>query len=200
MDTKAFLVILVAVVVLGGSLGGAFGGGVALGKSQGEDVESSPIATESTAVPDQQTSGQVGAQDLTELRERIQSGEVSQDEIAQLRQQFQGQGGRGGGLGGVAGGGGLTGTIESIQGETVTIDTAQGPLQAIVDAETTIQMFTEGTLSDIETGVRVTVVGQRDEDGSVTAISIVINPPGAEGFLGGGGFPGGRFQGDRQQP
>ena len=200
MNTKAFMLLLAVVVVLGGGLGGAFAGGVALGKSQGDDGDNGSLASQSAAVPDQQTSGLAVPEDLTRLRQRFQSGEVSQEEVAQLRQQFQGQGGRGGGFGGVAGGGRLTGTIESIQGETVTINTPQGPLQAVLNAETTIQMFTEGTLTDLETGVSVTVVGVRDEDGAVTARSIVITPQGAEGLFGAGSIGGDRFQGDRQRP
>ena len=149
-----------------------------------------------------------GQEQLNQLRERIQSDEITQEELAEIRQQFQGQfgerapGGRGqlgqGGLGGqgFGGGGGLTGTIESIEGAKITVNTSQGPLQATVGEETTIQILAQGTLADLQPGVLVTVVGQREEDGSIQAASLFIAPEDGEGFFGGrlpggGGLPSG---------
>ncbi len=37
MKTKAFVLLLVGVLVVGGGIGGAFASGMALGKSQGEE-------------------------------------------------------------------------------------------------------------------------------------------------------------------
>ena len=144
---------------------------------------------------DQAPAGQTGQPDLSDLRQRFQSGEITQEELAQLRQQFQGQaggaqggqgfGGAGGGQGGF-GGGGLAGTVESLDGNTLTINTTQGPLLAALGEETVIQMFAEGSLSDLEVGTRVTVTGQRSEDGTVEAVSILIVPEGGQGFPAGG--------------
>ncbi|MDA1128608.1 MAG: hypothetical protein O2913_07915 [Chloroflexi bacterium] len=39
MCTKGFLLLIVTVIVIGGSIGGAFAGGLALGRSQGGDSE-----------------------------------------------------------------------------------------------------------------------------------------------------------------
>ena len=103
----------------------------------------------------------------------------------------QGQFGQGPARQGFAGGTGLTGAIENIEGNTVTVNTSQGPLQADISADTTIQLSAEGTLADLQSGLRVTVSGQTREDGIVEANTIILIPEGAEGFPG-SGFPGRR--------
>ena len=89
MNTKSFMSLIVATLVLGGSLGGAFIGGIALGKSQEEEVSSNSAPVSST---DQPTQGQLDA-----FREQMQSGQFDPENREQFRQQFQGQFGRGGG-------------------------------------------------------------------------------------------------------
>ena len=183
MRAKSFMLLVAAVLVLGGSLGGAFVGGIALGKGQG--AEAAEIGVMSRPVPGlgQQFSGQSDGASLQQLRQRIQSGQATSEELAELRQQFgSGQGFRSRG--------GLSGTIEAIDGNTVTVNTSQGALRATIGAETTIQMLAEGTLADLLEGMRVTVVGQRGDDGSVQASSIFIAPEGADAFFGGGFFSG----------
>lgn len=58
----------------------------------------------------------------------------------------------------------------------MTVNTPQGPLQATVGAGTTIQKSAPGTLEDLEAGVRVTVIGQRSEEGTILASSILMVP------------------------
>jgi hypothetical protein len=53
-------------------------------------------------------------------------------------------------------------------------------------------MSVQGALEDLGEGQRVTVIGQRGEDGTVRARSIVIIPEDVEGFLGGDLFSGDR--------
>ena len=196
MSSKAFVLLLVIVLVLGAGLGGAFAGGIALGKSQGDEelpAVNTPAPTLVT-LPNQEPAGQPDQPDFADIRQRLQSGEITQEELAQLRQQFQGQAGgvRGGqGFGGAEGqggfgGGGLVGTVESLDGNTLTINTTQGPLLAALGEETVIQMFAEGSVSDLDVGTRVTVTGQRSEDGTVEAVSILIVPEGGQGFPAGG--------------
>ena len=171
MNTKTFMLLLVAIVVLSGSVGVAFAGGVAVGKGQEEaDASGSP------QLPTNQT------QPLP--------GELTQEQLDQLRQRFQGQRGSDGGGAGFGGRGGLTGTIDQIQEKTITLNTSQGPLQALLGADTMIQIFTEGSVADLESGLRVTVVGQRGEDGTVAATSIIVIPVGVEGFPNRGSLPG----------
>ena len=199
MSTKAFVWLLVGFLAVGGSLGGAFAGGVVLGKSQGDEADGNGVSSELPSSLGQQASTQPDAPSLDQLRHRFQSGDITPEEAAQFRQQFQGQfGGGGTGGGGGLGGGGrrfgggavMTGTIEAIVGNIVTLNTTQGPLEATIGEDTAIQMFAEGTLSDLLTGARITVTGERGEDGTVVATSILLVPEGGDGFIGGGGFGG----------
>ncbi len=188
MNTKAVLLAVAVIAALAISAGGAFAGGIALGKSQAnEDAESAAAA-------DTQPAGGGGALDLDALRQQFQSGEFDPEAFAQLQEQFGGQFGGGGGgrrFGGGGGGDGLTGTIETIEGDTLTINTPRGPLQVDVGLETTIQIFADGTLADLEAGMRVTVISERADDGSVVATSITVRPAGDGGF-GDGLFGGGQ--------
>ena len=200
MSTKAFLTLLVAVVVLGGSLGGAFAGGIALGKSQEEGSSTiiqppAPLSEENDA-----ETPSLGAGGLTELQERLQSGEFTPEDLAKLRQQFQGDtdgGFRGFGAEGFGAGGALTGTIARVEGSIITVDTARGPLEATIRADTTLQIFAESALEDLVLRLTVSVVGQPDEGGAVEALSVTINPPGGDdGFFGGRPQRGDLFGGD----
>ena len=174
MSSKAFIVLMMAILALGGSIGGAFAGGVAVGKGQNEEAPANSVP--------QSPSGQT--------QTPFDPSQLSQEQLQQIREQFLGQGDTGGGeggfgdggfrgRGGFGGGSGLIGTIETIEGSTVTIDTPQGPLEAIIDAATVIQRFAEGTAQDLQAGIRVTVTGERAEDGTVQARSILITPEGA---------------------
>jgi hypothetical protein len=190
VNTRSFLLLLVAVLVLGGGLGGAFVGGIAVGKSQESDTDSAVLSAPVAAAADQQAQALPDQQTRDQLRQRLQGGDVSDEELAELRQQFQGSGGFGAGAGPFGGGGGrggLIGTVEEISDGILTIDTPQGPLRATISADTTIQVFAEGTAEDIETGTQVTVVGVRGEDGTVVASSITVTPGTDGGFFFGGG-------------
>ncbi len=197
MTSGSFTLLIGVVVALGISIGGAFVGGIALGKSQ--DAEAAQATPEVPA-----PSGGFGLSDgagvasLDLLRQRIQSGDATPEELAQLRQQFQGQFGGGGFGGGRLGGGGfgqgLTGTIDALDGNVITVNTPQGPLQATVTDETAIQLFSEGSLADLFEGLRVTVIGQR-QNGAVEASAILLLPEEGEGFFGGGFTGGNRFFG-----
>ena len=221
--TKPFILILAITIILGGSIGGAFVGGIAVGKNQGEDTvtpvsaatggQDSQINQAGLGLPDRDQlrqriqSGDLSQQDIEQLRQSFASGDLSQEELARLREAFtsggtgqpdlgqaprQGQGGAFGGAGG-RGFAGRTGAIEQVEGNTLTVSTEEGTLQAIIGADTTIQLFTEATLAELTEGMRVTVVGQPGEDGTVQALSIIVVPEGQEGLFGGGFTP----RGDR---
>ena len=156
MKTKAFVFLMVAVLVLGGSIGGAFAGGMALGQQRGkEQAEQGLRSAQGTTG---QLSGQSGRQ--------FQSGERP-------------------GAGALPGRGGLTGTIEKVEDNTVTVNTPQGPLQARIGPDTAIQKLAEGSVEDLQAGLRVTITGQPGEDGMVEASSILLTPEGDGGFSGG---------------
>ena len=108
---------------------------------------------------------------------------------------FNGRGGNGGtgGTGGGGGGfGGVFGTVKSINGNTIQISTPQNVTTVNLSAATTVMKTITGTVSDIQVGQTITVRGQRDSSGNVTADSIQLLPPGTSfGNRGGGGNNGG---------
>ena len=84
--------------------------------------------------------------------------------------------------------GGLTGVIEKMEGDTVTINTFRGAIPATLEEDTTIGRFTEGVPEELQTGMLITVVGQRGEDGTIIARSVLLNPEDAYGFFDRGFF------------
>ena len=90
--------------------------------------------------------------------------------------------------------GALTGVIEKVEGNTITVNTFRGAIPATLEEDTTIGRFTEGVPEDLQTGMRITVVGQRGEDGTIIARSVLLNPEDAYGF-----FDRGFFSGDSRQ-
>ena len=73
------------------------------------------------------------------------------------------------------------GQVKQIDGNTIQLSTAQSVETVKVDDQTQIQKMGAGSLSDIQTGERITVQGARGSDGVMTAQSVQI----------GGRFPGG---------
>ena len=203
MNTKPFLLLLVAVLVLGGSIGGAFVGGIAVGKGQGPErsqIRLSSVAP--TTGSGRQLPGQTDQQTLDQIRQRIQSGEANQEEIADLRQQLQGPFRGAATAGASAVRAGIIGTIERIDESTITLNTQQGILEAAVGTDTIVQITTEVSLADLKTGMQVTITGERGEKGGFDARTIFVIPEGAvgRGFRSDGGFAGGLrggAQGDR---
>lgn len=194
MSTKAFISLVVGVLVLGAVIAGSFLGGLAIGKNQEAEAAAAiapvPQAPTLATQPSEETAGQ----NLAQLREQLQSGELTQEDLAQLRRQFldAGSGGFGGGRprGGSVGFGGrrgLTGTIESVEGATVTLNTSEGTLRVAITDETTIQKTVQVTAEDLVEGERLTVVGAPGEDGVVEATSLFILPEGLAGGFGGSG-------------
>ncbi len=184
MQTKPFVLLLVGVLVLGGSLIGAFAGGVAVGKGRVEESAQTVLqSAQATPTP-----------------EILSEGEISEEQLEQIRQRFQdarlgdGGAGFGGGGAGFEGRGGLSGTIEGIEGDTVTVITSQGPQRATVGEDTVIQVSAQGTLGDLSAGATVTVIGPTGENGTVEAQTIIIVPEGGAGLFGGGFSAGDRFR------
>ena len=110
-----------------------------------------------------------------------------------------GFGGLGGGQAGQGGPGGLelgatrplTGSVTAATASRFTLETQQGPLPVSLDEETVIIETRQGTAADLEAGMRVTVVGQADEAGVISAAAVNVVPEGVDlqntrGFGGGG--------------
>ena len=68
----------------------------------------------------------------------------------------------------------MFGTVESLNGADLSINTPIGPLQVTVGEDTSITSIseTEGTLEDLAEGLRLTLTGERNEDGLLEATSV----------------------------
>lgn len=207
MTNKAFSILLLITLILGGGLGAAFAAGVALGKSQGPDP-----SQESSAFQTPRSSQGSG----------FQSGGFQGG--GGFRQSADGQAGDfqgrppGGGEGGFAdhtgeppaaaeggpdhgGDGGLVveeveitvliATVEQVQHNMVTLTSFQGPVQVILQEETIILKTVEGVLADLVEGANVRINGRPDEEGNLQARSITLLPDDFEDVGSGFGGPGG---------
>lgn len=201
MSNKLFVGLLIGILVVGAGVGGAFAGGVAYGRGQQEDTTPVVSASELPSPSGSQVgAAPPGGTGITaDLRQRLQSGNATPEELQELRSQFQGQngGGRPGGFGGFGGGGArfggggaLNGTIESVVDGVLTVNTQQGPLQATLGPDTTIRSVVEVSIGDLVLETRVTITGERSEDGIFEATSVLITPEGL-GLVDVGGFFGG---------
>ena len=187
MGAKVFLVLIAVAVLLGASLGGAFAAGVAVGRSQDNGQAANETSTDNPAFtpPSAPAFAPAGAPAFAPAGAQ---GELTPEQLQQFQQQIGQRFGEGGAL--PFGGAGLaaralTGDIESIDGNVITVNTPQGPLQATLSEETGIQLFSEGALEDLKVGQQVVISGERNEEGAMEAIDVMVTP---EGDLFGGGF------------
>jgi len=186
MSTKAFILLLLGVLALGGGLGSSFILGLVVGKGQQtEPAVVSSLPAPSSAATEPSTTSRAGGIDPRELRQRAQSGELSQDELTTLREQVQSRFGRDGGPGRFTGSGGfgdrvpaLIGTVTSVEDNILTLNTPQGDLQVTVTEDVTIRQTVEIPVQDLTDGTRITVVGQRGDDGTIAAGTIHVIPEG----------------------
>jgi hypothetical protein len=70
-------------------------------------------------------------------------------------------------------GGGISGTIETIEGNTLVINTDEGTINVKTTDTTMIEKNMPVSVGDLEVGEMVVVSGPQNEDGSVTARSIM---------------------------
>lgn len=176
MSNKAFLFLAVLAIALGGALGG-----ILLVVLDDTDEDPAPIAS---------IAGPGGAGDgpeferLTELGGRVESGNVDLDDLEELGElvgQFPG-GSSGGGLLGGADGPSMIGTVQALDGNRLLLDTPVGPLEATVGDDTAIRSISEaeGTLEELISGLRVTITGERNEEGLLEATSVRVVPEGLQ--------------------
>ena len=193
MTNKFFMWLAGAVLLVALGVGVAFAGGVAYERSGAgtSPVVTTPDLPSPSGAHGQSGGGRFNSEAIADLQARLRSGSATLDDLQQLRQQFAGQGGGFGGGGGAGGnlrfgGGGLNGPIESIEGDTITINTPQGPLQVMLNADTTINNIVEIDASALTVETRISVNGQRNEEGVMEATTITITPEGYATGRGGG--------------
>jgi len=80
----------------------------------------------------------------------------------------------GGGQGAFFGRGGRFGQVKTIDGNTMTLSTAQDVITVNLSDATQIEKTVTGSVSDLQPGTRVTVIGQEEKNGSLTARRIQI--------------------------
>ena len=208
MSTKGFLLLIATVVAIGGSIGGAFSGGLALGRSQSDDAASEFAILQQlvggqsfsgTAPGGAFTGGQLGggAPDVQGFRDGQRFRSEGDAQGGQDAPSGFG-GGNFGGPGGFSGGAFfpsiLSGSVSAVDGNLITVTTDSGETQVTIDEDSTIQIYEAGTVNDLSTGDRVTVIlaGDAESGEPASAASVIVNPPDLAGIFGGGGFGGGR--------
>jgi hypothetical protein len=74
--------------------------------------------------------------------------------------------------------GGTVGQIKSLDGNILKLSTAQNVTTVNLTDETKITKTVAGTLSDLQPGIQIMVVGEQDENGNIIAsqITIMNNP------------------------
>ncbi len=78
-----------------------------------------------------------------------------------------------------AGGSRVFGTVQSLGDGRITVQTPNGGSQIVLtNNNTAYQHVTSGSASDVTAGTQVLVSGQQNPDGSTTAMSIEVIPPG----------------------
>jgi len=155
---NTFAVTIAVAVVVGAA---AFYGGMLYGRSGSP----SRLAQGDLSAPGGSASGGQNLRNLTP---------------EQRQQRFQQMGISGGGPGGQRNGGGgfASGEIIAQDDKSITIKLRDGGSKIIILAGTTeIGKFTTGVVTDLKTGETVTVNGQANADGSITAQSIQLRPP-----------------------
>jgi len=73
-------------------------------------------------------------------------------------------------------GGGASGRVKSVEGDTLLLSTAQDVTTVILTDQTSILRIVSGTRAELQPGQQVTIIGQRGENGEITATAIQILP------------------------
>ncbi|MBC8280705.1 MAG: hypothetical protein H8E48_07970, partial [Chloroflexi bacterium] len=191
MSTKGFLLLLVTVIAIGGSIGGAFVGGLALGRSQNDD------------------SGSIESLIQERFGGQIPSGGSQGDGFQGGSGQFGGapsdspeSGGETGSLPRFGEGGftrpdgsqvtvntnAFNGTVSNLDGHLLTVTSGENENQVDLSENSSIQKFGVADPEDIAQGDQVLVIasGDLESGGPVDAVSVIVNPPQAGGTFGGG--------------
>jgi len=74
------------------------------------------------------------------------------------------------------GGMGTTGTVKSVDGNTVVVTTRNGDVKVKLSQDTAVQKMAEGSVQDIQPGLRIVVTGDTDSGGTINARSVQVLP------------------------
>jgi len=154
---KKLLPIIIAIIIIGG---GAFYGGMKYAQS---DCDSPVSAPQGFSQSDFEESRNLSSEERQERFEQMGSAGMI--------------GIRGTRSGDEAGSGFANGEIISKDESSITVELPDGGSKIVFYSDSTeIGKFTSGTSDDLEIGKSVTINGEANEDGSVTAQSIQLRP------------------------
>ncbi len=213
---RSFLILLLLVAFLGAGFGGSFVGGFIYGQSQQEALAENRFPASGAAgrfpAGEQPAAGRqaqrAGAAELTggagsaaEQRGPGESGPafpaaevgavVIPDPTAEAGGRAAGSSAESPGRrGGFAVPGGLAGTIQDVAGTGLTLLTDQGPVPVSLAPGAAISQVTEAGRDNLAAGSAALIVGQRQDDGSVSAQAVIILPEAAANWFS-RGAPGG---------
>jgi hypothetical protein len=71
-------------------------------------------------------------------------------------------------------GGGTTGVVKTIDGNVMTVSTAQDVTTVNLSQTTQVEKSESAAISDLQPGMQVTVIGQSDSDGEITASQVTV--------------------------
>ena len=78
----------------------------------------------------------------------------------------------------------LAGTVESVGEDSLALATAESTETVLVAEDTRLALFLERSPNDLEEGMSVTLMGQRDEQGEMRASAVLLGDTGAGAFGG----------------
>ncbi len=175
MSNRAFFWAALLALVLGGALGGALI--LVLDGGEEEAPVVSPLAGPSGDV--------TGLERLGEIAGRTEAGDVDAEDMEELEEVVSGFAAGAEGVlpgDGDAPGDRMMGSVASLEGGVLAVDTPIGPLQVGIGAETNITVIgeSEGDLEDLTPGLRVTLEGERNEEGVLETASVRVVPEGLD--------------------
>lgn len=96
---------------------------------------------------------------------------------------------------GGAGRGGFVGTIAGVEADLMTVSSSRGDVAVKMSGSTPVYEVKEAAPATLTTGTRVRIAGSRNEEGEITAQSVVIVPEGADNLFSSAAGPAGRRRG-----
>lgn len=144
---KKMILIVVAVILVAAVALGSFFGGAAYQKSQSNKIQEEFFTTRGGQPPSGDFDGQMPP-----------GGQMQFDSS---------------GTGAFAGRG-LSGEIQALDGDTLLMTTLDGVITVNLSDSTRILKSVDADADDLQAGTNVTIVGQQQEDGTITAAQIQI--------------------------
>ena len=165
MGSKAFLMLMITTLVIGGAIGSAIA--MATNQGKGNNVRANTSSVNTTG-----DTGTKAASTTSTTPTPTLAGPTST---------AGGNGGRG-----QFGQNRLIGTLAEIDGNDIMVETSQGRVSVIANASTSVQKTVTGNIGDLKAGIQVSITGQRGPDGMIQAQNVIVLAQGVGGLFGQG--------------